>query len=91
MQNQNVNFELQSRVRKYLEYVMKKNINDEQENLILDKLNRSLKEEVILQARGKILCQNSLFSNHFSVQTLENLSLCLRKLTFSPEELVYKV
>ena len=91
MRNKNINFELQSRVRKYLEFVMKKDINDEQENEILNKLNKSLKNEVILHSRGKTFFQNSLFTNHFSVQTLENLSLYIRKLTISPEELVYKV
>jgi hypothetical protein len=91
MQDKNINFELQSRVRKYLEYVMKKDVNDEQENEILGKLNKALKNEVILQSRGKLLAQNSLFKDNFSKNSIDALSLKLKKLTIGPEEIVYKV
>ena len=91
MQDKNISFELQIRVRKYLEYVMKKDVNDDQENEILGKLNKALKNEVILQSRGKILAQNCLFKDNFSKNTIDALSLKLRKLTVGPEEIVYKV
>ena len=91
MQNKNVSFELQSRVRKYLNYVMKKDVNAEQEKDILEKLNKSLKNEVKLQSQGRILFQIPFFHRNFSNQTIEKLSLTLKQLTLSPEEFLYKV
>lgn len=91
MQNKNMSFELQSHVRKYLEFVMKKDINYEQEQEILNKLNKSLKNEVILQSKGKILLQNPFFSKNFSIEVIEALAPCLKKFTTCPEEFVYKV
>lgn len=90
MRDKNVSFELQSRVWKYLEFVMKKEINHEQEQDILNNLNISLKSEVILQTQGKLLIQNPFFIKNFSESTNQSLANKLKKITLSPEELVYK-
>lgn len=87
MRDKNVSFELQSRVRKYLEFVMKKEINHEQEQDILNNLNISLKSEVILQTQGKLLIQNPFFIKNFSESTNQSLANKLKKITLSPEEL----
>lgn len=91
MQDKNIDFELQSRVRKYLEYVIKKDVNDDQENEILGKLNKALRNEVILQSRGTTLYQSPLFKDNFSKNTLDSLSLKLKRMTVGPEEILYKV
>lgn len=91
MQDKNLDFELQSRVRKYLEYVMNKDVNDDQENDILGKLNKALKNEVILHSRGRTLGENPLFRENFSKESQEELSLRVRMLTVGPEEILYRV
>ena len=91
MQDKNIDFELQSRVRKYLEYVLKKDVNDDQENEILGKLNKALRTEVILQSRGTTLYQSPLFKDNFSKNTLDSLSLKLKRMTVGPDEILYKV
>ena len=91
MNRNNICFELQGRVRKYLEYIFKKQNNDKKENEILDKLNKSLKKEVLMEVYGKILFKTPKFTDNFSTETLQNLALFTRPLTFSPEEYIYKV
>ena len=91
MKNKSIGFELQSKVRNYLEYIIQKDTSKQDEIKILEKLNKALKKEVIMEAYGKILSQTGLFKKNFSVSTIENLSFCLKQLTFSPEEFIYKV
>ena len=91
MKNKNTNFELQGRVRKYLEYIMNKETNLEKEDEILNKLTYALKKEVILESNGKHISQIPLFSNNFSVDTLQQLAFLLKQSRFSPEEYIYKV
>ena len=81
MNSKSISFELQSKVRKYLEYIIKKDTKKQEETNILDKLNKALKKEVIMEAYGKILSQTKLFTKNFSSSTIENLSFCLKQLT----------
>ena len=91
MNRNNITFELQGRVRKYLEYIFKKQNNDKKENEILEKLNKTLKKEVIMEVYGKILFKTPKLFQNFSSETLQNLAFVMRPLTFSPEEFIYKV
>lgn len=91
MKKQNVNFELQSRVRKYLEYIMYNESNAEQESEVLNKLTKSLKKEVLLESYGKFIENIPLFNDNFSNETKEKLVFALRTLNYSPEEYVYQV
>lgn len=91
MNRKNISFELKERVRKYLEFICKRQTNDRKENEIIHKLNKALKKEVMLEAYGKILMKTPKFRDNFSVDTLENIVFLMRPLTFSPEEFIYKV
>ena len=91
MKKKNIEFELQGRVRKYLEYTMDKERNSDKEVEILNKLTASLRNEVLLQSHGNILTKIPLFTKNFSAHTVQTLSFCMKKLKFSPEEYVYKV
>ena len=91
MNKNNIPFELQGRVRKYLEYIFKKQNNDKKQNEILEKLNKSLKKEVLMEVYGKILFKTPRFIDNFSIETLQNLIFVTRPITFSPEEYIYKV
>lgn len=91
MRSKNINFELQGRVRKYLEYIMHKEINNEKENEILNKLTFALRKEVILESNGKFLYNTELFRQNFSAFTLQNLSFVLKQIRYSPEEFIFHV
>ena len=77
-------------MRKYLEFICKKKNNSKKESEIINKLNKALKKEVMLEAYGKIL-MTTKFKDNLSKETLESLVFCMRPQTFSPEEYVYKV
>lgn len=91
MKKKNIDFELQGRVRKYLEYTMDKERNSDKEIEILNKLTASLKKELLLQSHGNILTKIPLFTKNFSANTVQSLSFCMKKVKFSPEEYIYKV
>ena len=91
MNEHNVDFELQSRVRKYLEYTLKNESNSIGENSILQKLNKSLKKELLMDSLGKLLNRISFFKSTFSQNTIEKLVFALKKIQMSPEEFLYSV
>lgn len=91
MKKKTLAFELQSRVRRYLEYTMKNESNLEEENQILFKLTKSLRNEVLLEAFGKYIDNIPFFKKNFTKETLENIVLSLKELKFSPEEFIYHV
>ena len=91
MNNYGVNFELQSRVRKYLKYNQQHETNSDAENQILNKLNKSLKKELLIESFGKLLKEIPFFKDNFSSGTIEKLSFFMRKRQLSPEEFLYYV
>ena len=91
MRENNINFELQGKVRKYLEHLMTKESNSEKEQEIFRKLTHSLKKELMLNSNGKLLSQIPFFTNNFCEETVEDLSFCLQKIRYSPEEYIYKL
>ena len=91
MKSKNINFELQGRVRKYLEYIMHKEINNEKEKNILNRLTLALKKEVILESNGKFLFNTELFNKKFSSSTLQKLAFILKQSRYSPEEYIFHV
>ncbi len=93
MNKNSLNFELKSRVRKYLEFKMENenNLDSESCEPILNKLTKKLKDEVLLESFGKYLENIPFFKDNFSKSTLEKLSLSLKELSYSPEEIIYQV
>lgn len=91
MKNNNVGFELQSRVRKYIEYTMENATNIEGENAVLNKLNTALKDEVLLESYGRLFETIPFFKENFSKKTNEMLAFSLKKLTLSPDEYLFHV
>jgi len=91
MKERGIDFELQGIVRKYLEYIMHKDTNSAKENETLDKLTNALKKEVMLSYTGKHLFEIPLFNDNFSKNTIEELSLLIKKVEFSPEEYIFQV
>ena len=79
MSKKNLNFELKSRVRRYLEYKMKNESNSDMNacNEILLKLSKKLRNEVNLESFSKYIENIPFFKNNFSQSTLEKLILSL--------------
>lgn len=91
MNNYDVTFELQSRVRKYLEYTLKNESRSDCENTILNKLNKSLKKELMMESIGNFLKGIPFFRDNFTEDSLEKFVFSLKKIQLSPEEFLYKV
>ena len=92
MQNKNIEFDLQGKVRKYLNYLQDINsTNSEIEKELISKLNPSLKEELLIRANGKIIKNLPFFSKNFSEKTLRKLVFALKPNRFYPEEILCEV
>ena len=91
MNRNNINEELQFRVRQYLSYIMKieniHNIAEEQRSI--DQLNPQLKEELIIQTNGKIVNNCSIFVENFSEQTLRKLVVSLKQNRYIPGDYIF--
>lgn len=91
MTSHDVDFELQSRVRKYLKYTLQNESNSSEENILLHKLNKSLKKELLMESLGKLIKGVPFFKDNFSLGTIEGIVFSLKKLQLSPEEYLYNV
>ena len=92
MRTHDVSFELQSRVTRSLEYALINGVSNlDQENTILNKLNLSLKNELLIESLGKIIKEIPFFTNNFSNSTIDNLVFSLKKIQLSPEEFLFRV
>ena len=50
-----------------------------------------MKDEILLESFGKYIQNIPFFKDNFSKSTLEKLSLSLKELSFSPEEIIFHV
>ena len=84
--------DLQTKVKKYLEFVWKEEQKEdpEHEELIMAKLSSELRDEIFLNTNVKYL-QAIPIMKMFSQKTLVSLSRYMKKIRFSPEEHAYKV
>ena len=92
MNEHNINLSLRDRVKKYLEFLWKlkmKNINREQ-NLI-NKLPKTLKEEILSESLGKDFQNFSILQKNFSTEFLKSLVTITTPMRFSPNEIIHKV
>jgi hypothetical protein len=91
--NMNLSKDLQTKVKKYLEFVwdQEQRDNPEQESLIMGKLSNSLRDEIYLETRVTLLRDIPIFKKILSEPTLVRLAHTMKKVRFSPEELVYQV
>ena len=91
MHEKNINFELQGRVRKYLEYLNHNEINSEKIEQIFKKLTHSLRKEVLFESNGVALHNITFFTTNFSGDFLEELAISMKQAKYSPEETIFKV
>ena len=91
MKEKNISFDLQGRVRKYLEYVNHHEIDSDKLEGVLKKLTTSMKREVLLGSNGTFLKKIPFFSQNFSSEFIEKLCFEMKAVNYSPEETIYKV
>ena len=91
MKKNNVDFDFQFRVRKYLEYCFYETNEKEKEVMIYDKLSKSIKDEYHFQIYGKKILNIPFFKNNFSTECLKALSKIITKTDLAPEEIFLKV
>ena len=80
--------DLRIKIRKYLEFTnQEEKVNDgKAEELLTNKLNSLLREEVILKTYGSILEMHPAFKENFSKETIRKLVNRMKLAKFSPEE-----
>lgn len=91
MKKNNVDYEFQFRVRKYLEYCFYEENENEKEQSIFKKLPNSFKDEYNFQIYGKTILNAPFLKNNFSAECLKELSKIIKRVDLSPEEILIKV
>ena len=91
MKKNNVDFDFQFRVRKYLEYCFNEENEREKEEHIFNKLSKTIKDEYDYQIYGKKILNIPFFRNNFSKNCLLELSKIIKKVDFCPEETFIQV
>jgi hypothetical protein len=91
MVKHNINSDLQTRVRKYFEYLWNEiqKQKTEEENQIINKLSDSLKEELLLEANGRLIKGLKMLALNFSDQALQKTVYILKEINFTPGDLIY--
>ena len=81
---------LQTKVKKYLEYMFQDN-QEQKRAMLFDSLSHKLKEEVQIDIYGKVLKNSPFFKSNFSDKFLKKLSLKISEVTLAPEEQIFSV
>lgn len=92
MKRNNVNYNLQIKVRRYLEYLFnEENQGDNRGEAILQTLSKSLKDEIMSDVYGRITKNIQILNRNFSNRFLKALTLKFKEVSFAPEEIIFKV
>ena len=91
MRQKNINFQIISKIRNYLEYIWneEKEANGEEVQQIINKLSNSLKNELILSSHCEILKNIPFFFMNFSEDTLNKLSYEMKEVRYTPGDVIY--
>ena len=91
MNFKNIGFELKIKIRNYLEYIWQaekmQNLNETQE--IINRLSKSLKEELLLNANEFTLKKLPVFYKNFSEGSLRKMVCEMIEVNLTPEDIVY--
>lgn len=92
MKEKGLNKEIQSKIRKYLQfYLDKENTMKTRGDNILQLLSLNLKEEIIKEVNAKILNDTYMFSSNFRKKFLYLISKDLIEKSLAPDEIVFYV
>lgn len=91
MKQKNINIDLRIRIRKYIEYIWQEERvqNDVETHDIINKLSKTLKEELMLNVNGVVLREFPLFYMNFSEVSLRKLVYHIEEISLTPGDLIY--
>ena len=91
MNRKHISSNLQMKVRQYLRFIWQEELtqNADLEDSIMNKLSRSLKEELFLEANGSLLNKHSMFFANFSESMLRCLMYKMKEIRFNPEDMIF--
>lgn len=92
MNKRGVAFELQNKIRQYINSIYDRKYNSSlEEKKLIEKLSNSLREELMLKANRSILDKFPFFKNNFSEMTLRKIVLKMKAKNYFAEEIIFKV
>lgn len=92
MSDKGLTKDIQSKIRKYLEfYLHKENTMKMEGDNILQLLSINLKEEIIKEVNVKILGDTYMFSSNFRKKLLYIIAKDLVEKSLAPDEIVFQV
>jgi hypothetical protein len=89
----NLTRELELKIKQYMEFIwdQEQKVNPGLEQSIMAKLSPSLRDEVYSETYLKYLRSVQIFDKNFSVKTLMKMAQAMKKISYLPEENIYKV
>lgn len=91
MKKNNVDYDFQFRVRKYIEYCFIEDNQREKEEKITNKLSKAIREEYNFQIFGKKILNIPFFASNFTKPCLKELAKIIHKVDFPPDETFIRV
>lgn len=92
MKMNSIDFSLKIKIRNYLEYIwqVEKSQNSSETQEIINRLSKSLKEELLMNANGYLLADLPILNNHFSEQTIRKMVCITKEINFTPGDIIIR-
>ena len=92
MNRKKINSNLQMKVRQYLKFIWQEEStqNSEMEESILNKLSKTLKDELYTEANGYLLYKHSMFFANFSELMLRSLMYYMKEVRYNPGDVIFQ-
>lgn len=93
MDRKNIDIKLQRKVQEYLNFhCLEQNSNNNEEELaVINKLNETLREELLLESYGGIFINSPLFVKNFSEKSLRKIVKIIKEVKLIPGDYVFEV
>ncbi|KAL4456067.1 hypothetical protein ABPG74_014028 [Tetrahymena malaccensis] len=89
MRQNNIELDLQNKIRKYLEYIYIKRDQEIQSNEFINQLSNNLQREILIKVQGGALKKIDIFTKNFSNEFIEELSLKVKQIYFCSDEIIH--
>ena len=91
MIGKNIEFDLQNKVRQYINGLYDNDFDaEEAKTNVINKLDSSLKGELLFKANGKLLMNAPIF-NKLSTKTLKKMVYVMKKVNFHSDDIIFQV
>jgi predicted Holliday junction resolvase-like endonuclease len=92
MKRNGVNLKLQRRIRNYLEFVRKQEIeNDEAVLTVIEKLSKDLQDELSKNVKYNFLKKSRFISKNFSPDFTTEVIPLMQEQKYNPQEILFQV